>query len=64
MKNKLLCWERACWPQQPQRWPRVPAGGDPDHHKAAAFIAMGIASGLCGIGSGKGNRPGCGSDGP
>ncbi len=28
-------------------------GGTPDYHLPAAYIAMGIASGLCGIGQGK-----------
>ncbi len=32
----------------------APAGNtSPDYHLAAAYIAMGIASGLCGLGQGK-----------
>lgn len=30
----------------------APSGGS-DYHRAAAFIAMGIASGLCGLGQGR-----------
>ncbi|HEX4810786.1 MAG TPA: ATP synthase F0 subunit C [Bryobacteraceae bacterium] len=53
MKNKLIVLGTGLLAAASPALAQGTAGSDPDHHRAAAFIAMGIASGLCGLGQGR-----------
>jgi F-type H+-transporting ATPase subunit c len=55
MKNKLIMLGTGVLAMASPMLAQQPGGGTgtPDYHLPAAYIAMGIASGLCGIGQGK-----------
>lgn len=53
MARKVIFLAIACMLLASPIFAQTPAGSPPDYHLAAAFIAMGIASGLCGLGQGK-----------
>ncbi len=53
MTRKVIFMVAACMLLASPIFAQTPGGGSPDYHLAAAFIAMGIASGLCGLGQGK-----------
>jgi F-type H+-transporting ATPase subunit c len=53
MKNKLMLLGMGLLAAATPALAQGQSGGSGDNRKAAAYIAMGIASGLCGLGQGK-----------
>ena len=55
MKNKLIFLVLTLMALATPIWAQDQAGGNRSHdfHEAAAFLTVGIASGLCGLGQGK-----------
>lgn len=53
MKNKLMLLGMGLLAMASPAFAQGPGGGGESTRKAAAYIAMGIASGLCGLGQGK-----------
>lgn len=53
MTRKVIFLAIACMLLASPIFAQTPGGGSSDYHLAAAFIAMGVASGLCGLGQGK-----------